>query len=69
MRTLMSNLPIAFYVLGALFTLYVVAATWQSKDAPSHAQRDTRQPRLRSVSIDRRLNHWWRARPRSRKRT
>ena len=69
MRTLMSNLPIAFYVLGALFTLYVVAATWQSKDAPSHAQHHTRQPRSRVPSLDRRLNHWWRARQRSRKLT
>lgn len=29
----MSNLGIAFYVLGALFTLYVIAATWKSRDA------------------------------------
>ena len=29
----MSNLGIAFYVVGALFTLYVVAASWRSKDA------------------------------------
>jgi len=29
----MSNLGIAFYVVGALFTLYVLAATWRSKDA------------------------------------
>ena len=28
----MSNLGIAFYVLGALFTLYVIAATWKSRD-------------------------------------
>jgi hypothetical protein len=27
----MGNIPIAFYVLGALLTLYVVAATWGSK--------------------------------------
>lgn len=29
----MSNLGIAGYVLGALLTLYIVAATWRSKDA------------------------------------
>jgi hypothetical protein len=29
----MSNLGIAFYVVGALFTVYVVAASWRSKDA------------------------------------
>jgi hypothetical protein len=56
----MSNIPIAFYVLGALFTLYVVAATWQSKDAPSRVRRDAREPR--GVSADRRMKHWWRAR-------
>jgi hypothetical protein len=59
----MSDIAIAFYVLGALFTLYVVAATWQSKDAPSHVRSDMREPR--GVSIDRRLKHWWRARRRS----
>jgi len=59
----MSNIPIAFYVLGALFTLYVVAATWQSKDAASRVS-DTREPR--GVSVDRRLRHWWRAWRRSR---
>ena len=47
---------------AALFTLYVVAATWKSKDAPSHVRTDTRVPRSRSLSIDRRLTHWWRAR-------
>jgi len=62
----MSNVPIALYVLGALFTLYVVAATWRAKDDQSHARRDTRQPRSRPMSIDRRLIHWWRARQRSR---
>jgi hypothetical protein len=59
----MSNIPIAFYVLGALFTLYVVAATWESKDAPSHLPSHTREPR--AASVDRRLIHWWRARRRS----
>jgi len=36
----MSNLSIAFYVVGALFTVYVVAASWRSKDAdPRSAPR------------------------------
>ncbi len=38
----MGNVPIAFYVLGALFTVYVVAATWQSKDSPSHMRSAAR---------------------------
>jgi len=62
----MSNIPIAFYLLGALFTLYVLAAIWQSKDAQSHVRSDTREPHG-VVSADRRMKHWWRARRRSRK--
>jgi hypothetical protein len=69
MQTIMSNIPIALYVVGALLTLYVVAATWRSKDASSHARSDTPRRRSRPVSIDRRLNHWWRARRRSKKLT
>jgi hypothetical protein len=38
-----SNLGIAGYVLGALLTLYIVAATWRSKDAD--ARRDARRRR------------------------
>jgi hypothetical protein len=29
----MSNLDVACYVLGTLVTLYIVAATWRSRDA------------------------------------
>jgi hypothetical protein len=65
----MSNIPIAFYVLGSLFTLYIVAATWRSRDAPSHLRSELRPARSRSVSVDRRLSHWWRARQRSKKLT
>jgi len=36
----MSNLGIAFYVVGALFTVYVIAATWRSKDAETHGRRE-----------------------------
>jgi hypothetical protein len=28
----MDNLGIAFYVIGALVTLYVVATTWRARD-------------------------------------
>jgi len=63
--TVMSNIAIAFCVLGALFTLYVVAATWQSKDARSHMRSDTRPLRSRAVSVDRRLSQRWRAQQRS----
>jgi hypothetical protein len=63
----MHNLPIAFYVLGALFTLYIVAATWQSKDATPQVRRETRPSGPRSASVDRRLNHWWRARQRAKR--
>jgi hypothetical protein len=65
----MGNIPIAFYVLGALFTLYVVAATWHSKDASSDTRSDTARPQPRPVSGDRQLNHWWRTRQRSKKLT
>jgi len=34
----MSNWEIAFYVVGALFTVYVIAATWRSKDADPHVR-------------------------------
>jgi len=29
----MSESEVAFYVIGALATLYIVAATWRSRDA------------------------------------
>ena len=63
----MSNLPITFYILGSLFTLYIVAATWRSKDASPHVRSEIRRPGLHSVTFDRRLSHWWRARQRSKK--
>ncbi|HVN45684.1 MAG TPA: hypothetical protein VMT66_10670 [Steroidobacteraceae bacterium] len=37
----MSNTPIAFDVLAALFALYVAAAIWQSKDASSQRSKDS----------------------------
>lgn len=43
----MSNLGIAFYVIGSLFTVYVVAATWRLKDADSRVRGESsrRAPR------------------------
>jgi hypothetical protein len=35
----MSNVGIVFYVVGSLFVLYVVAATWRSKDADRDDRR------------------------------
>ena len=55
----------AFYVLGALFALYIAAAGWQSKGGRSHARSDSRRLGSHRVTIDRRLRHWWRARERS----
>jgi hypothetical protein len=55
----MSNTPIAFYVVGALFTLYVVAARWRSKkkQGTSYTQSNPHPLRSRSVSADRRVDH------------
>jgi hypothetical protein len=36
----MSNLRIALYVVGALFTLYLIAATWRSRDADPQARAE-----------------------------
>jgi len=35
----MGNSVVALYIIGALFTLYVVAATSLSKDADAHASK------------------------------
>jgi len=54
----MGNAGVAFYVLGALLTLYIVAATWRSKDAPRPGTVAARP------AVHRRLVHAWRARRR-----
>jgi hypothetical protein len=59
----MINLGIAFYVVGALFTLYVVAATWRSRDADPRVPERS-QWKVRTPTMDRRIAHWWRARHR-----
>jgi hypothetical protein len=60
----MVNVGIAFYVVGALFTLYVVAATWRSRDADPRVPAGRRQWKPRTRTMDRRIAHWWRARQR-----
>ena len=39
----MSNLAIVFYVLGALFALYVIAATWKSRNVTADREREARR--------------------------
>jgi len=39
----MSNLEIAFYVIGTLFVVYLVAATWRSRDQDPHARDQARE--------------------------
>jgi hypothetical protein len=39
----MNDLGIAFYVIGALATLYAVAATWRSRDADSSVRDRQRE--------------------------
>jgi hypothetical protein len=56
---------IPFYVLGALVTVYIVAATWRSKDA-NELPRKRRRSSLHTPTFDRRIVHWWRARRRAR---
>ena len=56
----MRNAEIALYVLGALFTVYVVAATWRSKDADYHVRQKQLAPQSPSKAVHRRV-HWWRA--------
>ena len=57
----MSEPEVPFYVIGALVTLYIVAASWRSRDA-AHRPTDERQgATLRARTLDRRMIHWWRA--------
>lgn len=58
----MSEPAIPFYVAGALITVYVVAATWRSRDVEDLVSAKRRQSRLRTSPLERRIIHWWRAR-------
>jgi len=60
----MSEPEVPFYVIGALVTLYIVAATWRSRNA-DYRPADGRQPAARRArTFDRRMVHWCRARRR-----
>jgi hypothetical protein len=57
----MSEPDVPFYVIGALVTLYIIAATWRSRDA-AYRPAEERQISTRRVrAFDRRVVHWWRA--------
>jgi len=60
----MRNVGIAFYVVGALVTLYVVAATWRSPDTALRARAERQRWKVRTPGVERRIAHWWRARQR-----
>ncbi len=62
----MSEPGIGLFVVGALFTLYVVAATWRSKDAGYPERGDERAVHGHTPPAERRFVHWWRARRRAR---
>jgi hypothetical protein len=53
----MSNIPVAFLVLGAFFFLYFVAALWGSKPVSTHAGRG-RHPRQPLVARVKRALRW-----------
>ena len=57
----MSEAEVFFYVTGALVGLYIVVASWRSKDAAYRPgeERPGSKPRVRT--IDRRVIQWWRA--------
>jgi hypothetical protein len=59
-----SEPAIPFYVVGAVVSVYIVAATWRSKDAGERLNGQPRPLKTRAATIDRRLVHWWRARRR-----
>jgi hypothetical protein len=41
----MTNLSVAFYIVGSLFALYLIAATWRSRDAGTRASSARRNRR------------------------
>jgi hypothetical protein len=60
----MGNAGIALYVVGVLFTVYVMAATWRSKDADFRVREKPHPRRSPNQAVDRRIVHWWRGRQR-----
>ena len=57
----MSEPEVPFYVIGALVTLYIMAATWRSRDAAYRPAEERQISTLRVRTFDRRVVHWWRA--------
>jgi hypothetical protein len=57
----MSEPDVPFYVIGALVTLYIIAATWRSRDAAYRPAEERQISTLRVRTFDRRVVHWWRA--------
>jgi hypothetical protein len=57
----MSEPEVPFYVIGALVTLYIMAATWRSRDAAYRPSEEQQISTLRVRTFDRRVVHWWRA--------
>jgi hypothetical protein len=64
----MSEPEVFFYVTGALVALYIVAASWRSRDAAYRPGGERQASTLRARTVDRRVIHWWRARRRGRSR-
>jgi hypothetical protein len=62
----MSEPEVPFYVVGALVTLYIVAASWRSRDAAYRPAEERQASTPRERTLDRRVIHWWRALLRSR---
>ena len=56
----MSEPDLPFYVLGALLTLYIVAASWRSRDAAARRPPEDRPAAAAGRSLDRRVIHWYR---------
>jgi hypothetical protein len=56
----MSEPEVPFYVLGALLTLYIVAASWRSRDAAARRPAGERPAAAAGRSLDRRVIHWYR---------
>jgi hypothetical protein len=56
----MSEPEVPFYVLGALLTLYIVAASWRSRDAAARRSAEER-PAAAERTLDRRVVHLYRA--------
>ena len=69
----MSHIPIALCVVGALVVLYVVAATWESKELnkknPTRDHGAAGVAKLQAASVEASAGRWWRTREHLKKRT